>query len=80
MTSGARPVPPGTGSFSGKVSTFGMTQSARRAPFGLVIYAQWRAAVESWSFNIGLIGPGMLCRLALQQKGDGDRVDNFRRR
>jgi len=37
MTSGARPVPPGTGSFSGKVSTFGMIQSARRAPFGQVI-------------------------------------------
>src|SRR5215470_6906710 len=37
MTSGASPVPPGTGSFSGKVSTFGMIHSARRAPFGQVI-------------------------------------------
>src|SRR5262245_26526254 len=36
MTSGIRPVPPGTGSFSGKVSMLGMTQSARRAPFGQV--------------------------------------------
>ena len=31
------PVPPGTGSFSGKVSMFGITQSATRAPFGQVI-------------------------------------------
>jgi hypothetical protein len=37
MTSGALPVPPGTGSFSGNVSMFGMTQSATAAPLGQVI-------------------------------------------
>jgi hypothetical protein len=36
MMSGAWPVPPGTGSFSGKVSMFGTTHSATRAPFGQV--------------------------------------------
>src|SRR5215468_7828984 len=36
MMSGARPVPPGTGSFRGNVSMLGTTHSATRAPPGQV--------------------------------------------